>query len=233
MTAEYGAIDEDWIYPTPDGSPTWTRPRWPSSGSRRTSGCSIAASLKQGETVYVSGGSGGVGSMVVQMAKAAGARVATTAGSAKGLDLCRHLGADLAIDYSTEDVPAAIREFAEEGIDVWYETQREPDLETTIPLLRKRGRMILMAGRTAKPALPLGSFYPRNCSLLGFAMFNAHARRAAPLRRRHQPLAIEGKLRPIVGRVFPLDAAAEAHRFLEDNTLGWAGTLDGKIVIEI
>ena len=129
--------------------------------------------LKSGETAYVPGGSGGVGSMVVQMAKAAGARIATSAGSPERVELCKTLGADLALNYKTDDVPARLREFAPEGFDVWYETQREPNLEVSIPLLRKRGRMMLMAGRTAKPALPLGAFYPRNCALLGFAMFNA------------------------------------------------------------
>ncbi len=87
--------------------------------------------------------------------------------------MCRDLGADLALNYKTDDIPAKLHEFAADGIDVWYETQRTPDLETAVPLLRKRGRMILMAGRDAKPTLPLGSFYPRDCSLLGFAMFNA------------------------------------------------------------
>ena len=129
--------------------------------------------LKAGETVYVPGGSGGVGSVVIQMAKAIGARVATTAGGADHVAMCRKLGADLALDYKTEDVPARLREFAPEGVDVWYETQRSPNLEVSVPLLKRRGRMILMAGRDAKPTLPLGSFYPRDCSILGFAMFNA------------------------------------------------------------
>ena len=144
--------------------------------------------LKTGETVYVPGGTGGVGSMVVQMAKAAGARVATVRGQSRELELCRRLGADLALNYKTDDIPARLREFAPEGVDVWYETQREPNLEVAIPLLRKNGRMILMAGRTAKPALPLGAFYPRNCAIFGFAMFNATARPAAPLCRGHDPL---------------------------------------------
>ena len=119
------------------------------------------------------GGTGGVGSMAVQMAKAAGARVATSAGSPERVELCRKLGADLALNYKTDDIPARLREFAPEGVDVWYETQREPNLEVAIPLLRKHGRLILMAGRTAKPALPLGAFYPRNCSIFGFAVFNS------------------------------------------------------------
>ena len=52
------------------------------------------------------------------------------------------LGADLALNYKTDDIPSRLREFSPEGIDVWFETQREPDLEVSIPLLRPRGRMI-------------------------------------------------------------------------------------------
>jgi NADPH2:quinone reductase len=189
--------------------------------------------LQPEEKVYVPGGCGGVGSMVVQMAKAAGATVATSAGGPEKVELCKEMGADLALNYKTDDIPARLREFAPDGIDVWYETQREPNLEVAVPLLRKRGRMILMAGRTAKPVLPLGSFYPRDCSLHGLAVFNA-----AP---DEQELAAEdihrwaeaGRLKPLVGRVFPLADAAEAERFLEQNTVHGAGTLSGKLVIAI
>src|SRR3954467_13431727 len=89
--------------------------------------------LQPGEVVYVPGGSGGVGSMVVQMAKAAGALDATSAGSDEKCQICQTLGADLARNYKTDDVPARLRDFAPEGVDVWFETQREPDLELAIP----------------------------------------------------------------------------------------------------
>ncbi|HEU5117231.1 MAG TPA: zinc-binding dehydrogenase, partial [Isosphaeraceae bacterium] len=128
---------------------------------------------------------------------------------------------------------AKLREFSEEGIDVWYETQREPNLEAAVPLLRKRGRMILMAGRTARPVLPLGSFYTRNCALLGFAMFNA-----TPAEQRHAAEAMirwakDGQLKPIVGQVFPLAETAKAHATLEDSTLGNSSKLHGKVVIDL
>lgn len=171
--------------------------------------------------------------MVIQMAKAVGARVATSAGSAEKQALCRSLGADLALNYKTDDIPGKLREFSEEGIDVWYETQREPNLEVAIPLLRKRGRMILMAGRTAKPVLPLGSFYPRNCALLGFAMFNATPEEQARCAEDINRWVSEGRLKPLIGRVFPLEEAAEAERFLDQNTVGGAGTLSGKVVITV
>lgn len=233
ITSEYAAVDEQWLYPTP--------PKLSDQEAAAMALVAITAHLglfhvgrfQKGETVYVPGGSGGVGSMVVQMVKAAGGRVATSAGSPERVALCTSLGADLALNYKTDDIPARLREFSPDGIDVWYETQREPNLEVAVPLLRKRGRMILMAGRTAKPVLPLGSFYPRDCALLGFAMFNAQAdeqRRGAEDINRWVEA---GQLKPIVGKVFPLAEAAAAQRFLEQNTLEKAGSLSGKVVIAV
>jgi NADPH2:quinone reductase len=233
VAAEFAAVDEEWLYPTPALLPDTDAAAMALVGITAHLGLFQFGQLKAGEIVYVPGGSGGVGSMVVQMAKAAGARVATAAGSPEKLDLCRRLGADLALNYKTDDIPGKLREFSPEGIDVWYETYREPNLETSIPLLRKQGRMILMAGRAAKPALPLGAFYPRNCSIFGFAMFNA-----TPDQQRRCSEDIirwieEGQLKPIVGRTFPLSAAAEAERFLEENSVKGAGTLSGKVVITV
>ena len=233
VTAEYAAVDERWLYPTPSKLSDQEAAAVALTGLTAHLGLFLKGQLKEGETVYVPGGSGGVGSIVVQMAKAVGARVATAAGSPQKLDLCKSFGADLALNYKTDDIPAKLREFAPDGVDVWYETQREPNLEVSIPLLRKRGRMILIAGRAARPALPLGSFYPRDCSLFGFAMFNAAS--DDQLRASEDILrwAEQGKLKPHIGRVFPLAEAAEAERFLEQNAIGGEGTLAGKIVIAI
>ncbi|MBX6312595.1 MAG: NADPH:quinone reductase [Isosphaeraceae bacterium] len=231
--AEYAAVHEDWLYPTPAQLSDIDAAAMALVGITAHIGLFQCGRLAAGETVYVPGGAGGVGSMVIQMAKAVGARVATSGGKPESLDICRQLGADLVLNYKTDDIPARLREFSPEGIDVWYETQREPNLEVSIPLLRLRGRMILMAGRQAKPVLPLGAFYPRNCSLLGFAMFNGtpdEQRRCAEDIHRWVEA---GRLRAVVGRIFPLEEAAQAHRLLEENTLGGAGTLSGKVVLKI
>lgn len=232
-TAELACVSEEWLYQTPEGLSDVEAASIALVGITAHLGLFHCGRTSSGDVVYVSGGSGGVGSMVIQMARAAGARVATTAGSEEHLELCRQLGAELALNYRTDDVPARLREFSEEGIDVWYETQREPDLETAIPLLRKRGRMILMAGREAKPTLPLGSFYPRNCSIHGFAMFNATPAEQAHCAQEMLKWIGKGKLRPVVGRTFPLEEAAEAHRFLEDSSLGQTSRSTGKVVITI
>ena len=200
-------IDEAWLYPTPALLQDTEAAAMALTGITAHLGLFQFGQLKAGEVVYVPGGSGGVGSMVIQMAKAAGARVATSAGSPDRVELCQRLGADLALNYKTDDIPGRLREFSPEGIDVWYETQREPNLELSIPLLRKHGRMVLMAGRTAKPALPLGAFYPRNCAIYGFAMFNATAQEQARVCGRHGSLdrgrraqADRGPGLPAIGR---------------------------------
>ncbi|HEV3168636.1 MAG TPA: NADPH:quinone reductase [Isosphaeraceae bacterium] len=233
VTAEYAAVSEEWLYSTPQ---TLTDPEAAAqalTGITAHLGLFENGRLSAGETVYVPGGAGGVGSMVVQMAKAVGARVATSGGRKESVDVCKKLGADLVLNYKTDDIPARLREFAPEGVDVWYETQREPNLEVSIPLLRRFGRMILIAGRAAKPPLPLGAFYPRNCSIHGFAMFNSPPdvqRRCADDINRWTEA---GKLRAVIGRTFPLSETGSAHRFLEENTLGGAGTLSGKVVVTI
>ena len=85
--------------------------------------------------------------MVVQMTKALGARVATTVGSDAKLAKVRELGADLAINYKTENVDERLREFAPQGVNVFWETLREPDFDRAVGLLAERGRMIIMALR--------------------------------------------------------------------------------------
>jgi NADPH2:quinone reductase len=182
--------------------------------------------------LFVNGGSGGVGSSVLQMAKIRGARVMTTAGSEVKAAICRELGADSVVNYRTADVDAAIKAFAPGGIDVWWETSREPDFERTIPLLAKGGRMVVMAGREARPVFPVGPFYVKDCSLHGFAMFNASAREQRAAARDINRWLAEGKLKARIDRVVPLSQAAEAHRLQEESTLHKSGALAGKLVLK-
>src|SRR6266571_3373084 len=149
--SEFAAVDEAWLYPTPAGVGDEQAAAIALTGITAQLGLARDAKLKAGEVLFVNGGTGGVGSAVVQMAKALGARVITTAGSDAKVALCRELGADLALNYKTQDVDAAIKDFAPPGVNVWWETLREPDFERTIPLLAMRGRMIIMAGRDARP----------------------------------------------------------------------------------
>jgi NADPH2:quinone reductase len=230
--AEYAAVHEDWLYPTPNGVEDATAAAGALVGITAYLGLFRDARLQPGEWVFVNGGTGGIGSMVVQQARAVGAKVITTVGSAEKAVICKKWGADGVLNYKTDDVPARVKELTGgKGVNVWYETQREPDFVRTVELLAPRGRMVIMAGRQAQPLFPVGPFYVKGLSLYGFAMFNAtpdEQRKAADDINRW---LAEKKLDVPIGRTFPLAETASAHRLLEENTLGKAGTLWGKVVV--
>jgi NADPH2:quinone reductase len=230
--AELAAVDEQWLYPTPDGVNDQQAAAGALVGITAWLGLVPRARLQAGETIFVNGGTGGVGCTVSQMAKALGARVITTGGSDAKVQLSRELGADLAINYRTENVDERIREFAPGGVNVWWETLREPDFDRTVGLLAPGGRMILMAGREARPTFPVGPFYVKGCSLFGFAMFNAPPAEQQQAATDINRWLAAGQFRPKIDRVLPLSEAAAAHRLQEENTIGRAGTLAGKIVLE-
>ncbi|WP_146435030.1 NADPH:quinone reductase [Blastopirellula retiformator] len=230
--AEYCAVDAKWLYKLPEGA-----------SEKDAAACALVgvtahlglfkgnADLQSGETLYIQGGSGGVGSMVVQMAKLAGARVIAAAGSEEKAAICRELGADEVVLYKTENVAERIKELAPNGINVFWETQREPDFDLIVGAMAERGRIVLMAGRDARPEFPVGPFYVKQCRIFGFVMF-----KASPSEMRVSGEAISvllgaGKLQSQIGAEFPLGEAAKAHELQEGNTLHKQQTLAGKIVL--
>jgi NADPH2:quinone reductase len=230
--AEYCAVEESWLYPTPAGTSDEDAAACALVGITAHLGLFRDARLAAGEKVFVHGGTGGVGSMVVQMAKAAGAFVITTGGSDEKVAACRALGADVAVNYKTEDVGAAVRDFAPDGINVFWETLREPDFDKIVEYLSPRGRIVLMAGRDARPEFPVGPFYVKGCSMYGFVMFAATAEQQRAAADDMNRWLAEGKLKARIDRVMPLAEAAAAHRLQEENTLGRTGTVAGKIVLK-
>lgn len=230
--SEFCAVDERWIHLTPTGVSDEDIVALSLVAITAHLGLVTHAKLKAGEILFVNGGSGGVGSSVVQMSKILGAKVITTAGTPEKVETCRKLGADLALNYKTDDVDAHVKEFAPKGVNVWWETLREPNFERTIPLLSMRGRMIVMAGRDAKPVLPVGPFYVKDCSLHGFAMFNASAEENEAAARDISKWTAEKKLKAQIDRVLPLAQAAEAHRLQEESTVKKTSQLAGKIILK-
>src|SRR5262245_30378946 len=229
--SEFAAVDECWLYPKPNSVSDTDAAAISLVGITAHLGLVRDAKLKKGETIFVNGGSGGVGSAVVQIAKALGARVITTAGSDEKVAACRKLGADIPINYKKETVDAAIKGAAPAGVNVWWETLREPDFERAVSHLAPRGRMIVMAGREAKPVFPVGPFYVKGCSLHGFVMFMASPDEQRACAEDINRWLEEGKLKAKIDRVMPLSQTAAAHRLQEENTIGKAGTLSGKIVL--
>jgi NADPH2:quinone reductase len=230
--AEFVCAEERWAYPTPDGVSDEQAAACALVGITAHLGLFHRAKLQTGETVFVNGGTGGVGSMVVQMAKAAGAKIITTVGSDEKAKLARELGADHVVSYKDPALADRLKEAAgSAGIQVWYETQPPTDFDRTVELMAPRGRVVVMAGRQARPAFPNGPFYVKGLSMLGFAMFNMTADEQRACADDLNRWLAAGKLKGLVGATFPLAKTPDAHRLQEDNTLRRAGTLTGKIVI--
>jgi NADPH:quinone reductase len=229
--AEYAAVDEVWLHATPDAVSDETAAACALVSLTAHLGLVRDAKLMSGELLFVNGGTGGVGSMVVQMAKAIGGRVVTTAGSDEKVRACYAMGADLAINYKTEDIDAKLRQFTPDGVNVWWETLREPNFDRTVSLLAAQGRMILMAGRDARPAFPVGPFYVKGCRLYGFAMFNATPDEIRAAGQDVNRWLAAGQIKPRIDRVLPLEQTALAHRLQEESTIGKSGALAGKIVV--
>jgi NADPH2:quinone reductase len=231
--AEYCAADEQWLYPTPHTVTDDEAAACALVGITAHLGLFREAKLEVGESIFVNGGSGGVGSMVVQMAKIAGARVLATAGSAEKVAALKKLGADVAVNYKTDDIAAAVKQFAPSGVNVYWETVREPDFDKIVSYLAERGRMILMAGRDARPPFPVGPFYVKGCSLHGFVMFKATAVEQRNCAESINQWLLAGKLKAHISQTMPLAQAAAAHKLQEENTLQKSGMLAGKIVLKL
>lgn len=229
--AEYCSVDEDWLYSIPDNVSANDAAACALVGVTAHLGLFRDAKIQAGETIFVHGGTGGVGSMVLQMAKRAGARVIATAGSDEKGERCRELGADIIINYNTENELEAILKAAPQGIDIFWETLREPNIENIVSVMKDRGRIVIMAGRDARPEFPVGPFYVKCLQLFGFVMFKASADELRACANDINSWLADGSLKAQISRTLPLSAAADAHQLQEDNTLGKAGTIAGKIVL--
>jgi len=230
--SDYACIDPTWLYPSPDSASDRELAAISLVGITAHIGLFSRAQLKPNESVFVRGGTGGVGAMVLQMAKAIGASVITTAGSPEKATRCRELGADHVIEYNIDSVGDRLKVLAPNGVDVFWETLRVPDFDLAIASMAERGRMVVMAGRDARPSFPVGPFYVKGCSLHGFAMFKEPPEQQNTAASDINHWLRTGKLRAQIDRVMPLSQSAEAHRLQEANTVHQQNILSGKIVLE-
>ncbi len=229
--SELCAIDAHWLYPTPQGVSDSDAAAAALVAITAHLGLFREGQLKSGQTIFVRGGTGGVGSMVVQMAKAAGATVIATAGGPEKVARCQKLGADHVLDYTQVDLRAGVLELAPKGVNLFWETLRDADLDLAVACLAERGRMIVMAGRDARPAFPLGPFYVKGCSIHGFAMFKSTADEQRACASDINHWLSSGRLKPVIDRQLPLSQAAEAHRLQEAHTIAKQSSLTGKLVL--
>ncbi|MFI5972523.1 NADPH:quinone reductase [Streptomyces sp. NPDC051452] len=174
--------------------------------------------LRVGETVLVAGAAGHVGSALVTLAARAGARVLATAAAADAR-YCADLGADQVLDYRDPDLVPKLRQAAPLGVDLYLDTAGVNDLDTTVGLLARRGRVVLLAGAGTRPVLPAGALYMNDRSVIGFVISHATSGELAEAAACLVDLLGRHALRPRRIEVRPLSAAREVHARMEKGEL--------------
>jgi putative PIG3 family NAD(P)H quinone oxidoreductase len=232
--AERVAVPAAQVLPVPDGVDLATAGGLPEVACTVWSNVVAAGRLAAGETFLVQGGSSGIGTHAIQVAKALGARVAATV-SPQRADRCRELGADIVVDYRG-DVPAQLAEATDgHGADVILDNMGAKALAANVAMLAADGRLLvigLQGGTTAEVNLNTllrkrGSITAM--SLRGRPVEGPHGKGAvvAGVREQVWPMIADGRVRPVVHATIPMDQAAEAHRQLE------AGGVVGKLLLEV
>src|SRR3954454_24477982 len=191
----------------------------------------MVAGLQAGETLLVHGGAGGIGTFAIQLATALGARVVTTAGSDEKLELCRSLGADVAVNYREQDFVDEVRAATDgRGADVILDNMGAKYLARNLDALAPAGRLVIigMQGGT-KAELDIAKLLGKRGAVIGTTL------RARPVEEKSAicasvvehvwPLVSAGKVRPIVHATYPMSEAADAHRAIEE------GSAIGKVLI--
>lgn len=181
----------------------------------------MIAKLKAGETFLMHGGTSGIGTYAIQIAKAMGARVFCTAGSDKKVEECKKLGADVGINYKTEDFVTRVKdETGGNGVDVILDIMGASYLKQNLSALAVGGRLFvlgLMGGRTGE--LDLGTMLMKRLTVHSAALRSRPLEQKAEIVRETQrnlwPLIEAGKIRPLVDSTVPLAQAAEAHAHME------------------
>jgi putative PIG3 family NAD(P)H quinone oxidoreductase len=225
------AVPAGQVMPVPEGVDLVTSAALPEVAATVWSNVMMVAGLRSGETFLVHGGAGGIGTFAIQLTKALGARVIATAGSPEKLDLCRELGADVAIDYREQDFVEVVAEVTEgHGADVILDNMGASYLARNLDTLALEGRLIVIGFQGgSKAEIDLRTLFHKRA-----AVFSASLRArsvgekttiCSAVAEHVWPLVADGTVRPIIGRTLPLAEAAEAHRLME------SGDSTGKIVL--
>src|ERR671916_836786 len=222
--AERVAVPAGQLLPRPAGVELATAAALPEVVCTVWSNVFLLAHLRRGESFLVHGGSSGIGTMAIQLAARAGARVFTTAGTAAKLDVCRELGAEVGVNYRDEDFLERVREeTGGRGVDVVLDNMGAKYLARNVDALAVGGRLVVIGmqgGTTAE--LDLGKLLRKRASVHATALRSrpatGHGGKAeivAAVRHDVWPDVERGVIRPIVDRRLPMSRAAEAHRVVD------------------
>ncbi|SPM29929.1 NAD(P)H-quinone oxidoreductase [Mycobacterium terramassiliense] len=231
--AEYVAVPAGQVLPVPDGVDLVDAAGLPEVACTVWSNLVMVAHLGKGQVLLVHGGGSGIGSHAIQVARALGARVAVTAGSAEKLEFCRELGAEITINYRDEDFVARLRE--QGGADVILDIMGAAYLDRNIDALATDGQLVIIGMQGGlKGELNIGKLLAKRARVIGTTLRarpvtgpNSKTEIVQAVRTSVWPMIAEGRVRPIIGARLPIQQAGEAHQQLVGSKV------TGKIVLTV
>ena len=231
--AEYCAAPLEQCLPVPEGLSALEAATLPETYFTVWSNVFDRAQLAEGESLLVQGGSSGIGVTAIQLAKALGHRVFATAGTEDKCRAVEALGAERGINYRDEDFVAVVKELTGgKGVNVILDMVAGDYVAREIDCLADDGRLVVIALLGgARADIDMGQVLRRRLHITGSTLrprpvaFKAAI--ARQLREQAWPLFVQGKIKPVVHKVFPLAQAAEAHALMESSTHV------GKIVLQV
>ncbi|MDP2083972.1 MAG: NAD(P)H-quinone oxidoreductase [Gemmobacter sp.] len=228
--AEYVTCPADHALPVPAGLSLREAACLPETFFTVWTNVFLRGRLKAGERFLVHGGTSGIGTTAIQLARSFGARVFTTAGTDAKCDVCMKLGAERAINHRAEDFVPVLKEAG--GADLILDMVGGSYLPRNVRALADDGRLVQIAFLTGpKVELNFAEVMARRLTITGSTLrpqsVEAKARIAADLEARVWPLLADGRIAPVMDQTFPLNQAADAHARME------GGTHIGKIVLQV
>jgi putative PIG3 family NAD(P)H quinone oxidoreductase len=220
--AEKVAVPIGQLLPVPEGVSLVDSAALPEVTCTVWSNVMMLAGLRPGETVLIHGGSSGVGTMAIQLARQVGADVAVTAGSAAKLERCAELGATIGVNYREQDFVEVVRSATGGGADVVLDNMGAKYLDRNVDVLAEGGRLVvigLQGGRKAE--LDLGQLLTKRGTLYATSLRGQStaekARIVGSVIEHVWPLVADGAVRPIIHAILPLEKVADAHRLVESS----------------
>lgn len=229
--AEKVVVPAGQVMPVPKGIDLVTAGALPEAVCTVWSNLFMIAALQPEDTVLIHGGAGGIGNMAIQLAKALGATVVTTAGSPEKLELCRRLGADVAVSYRDQDFVEEVMKATDgRGAEVILDNMGAQYLDRNVTALAPDGRLVIigMQGGT-KGELNIGKLLSKRGAVIATTLRSRPVEEKAAICgevvENIWPLISNGVVRTMVHASFPLEQVAEAHRLME------SGDHVGKLVL--
>lgn len=231
--AEYCAVPAEQCLPVPPGIPAAHAAAIPETYFTVWTNLFDRGRLRHGQTVLVHGGTSGIGTTAIQLARAFGATVIATAGSDEKCAACRAIGASVAVNYTRDDFVAEVRSATGgRGVDVVLDIVGGDYLPRNLECLRMDGRLVqigLIGGSRA--SIDLRGVLQKRLTITGSTLRPRSAAEkgliACDLEQHVWPLLARGDVRPVVHGEMPLERAADAHRELE------AGRVIGKLILRV